>query len=60
MGQGRHQQRMEVDELINNMGDLQVEQDATLQLMQQNAQMLQAMQEDGRRRDARFLLYPPP
>jgi hypothetical protein len=51
---------MEVDELINNMGDLQVEQDATLQLMQQNAQMLQAMQEDGRRRDARFLLYPPP
>jgi hypothetical protein len=52
---------MEVDKLINNRGNLQVEQDATLQLMQQNGQMLQAMQkEDGRRWDAWFLLYLPP
>ena len=43
------------------MGNLQVEQDAMMQLMQQNAQMLKAMQEEDERcQDAWFLLYLPP
>ena len=58
---GRHHQNTDVDELINNMGTLNIEQDATLQLAQQNAQLLQAMQdEETRRWNEWFQHYPPP
>ena len=58
---GRHHQSTDVDELINNMGTLNSEQNATLNLAQQNAQFLQAMKdEEARRWNEWFQHYPPP
>ena len=58
---GRHYQGADVDELLNNMGTLNIEQDATLHLAQQNAQFLQAMQdEETRHWNEWFQYYPPP
>ena len=40
----RRHQRIEMDDLIDNMGAMHIEQEATLQLAQQNAQLLQAIE----------------
>jgi len=39
-GRERRHQRTKMDDLINNMGVMHIEQEATLQLAQQNAQLL--------------------
>jgi hypothetical protein len=50
-----------MDELVDNMGNMQIEQEATLQLAQQNAQLLQAIrEEDAQRWAGWFQHYPPP
>lgn len=60
-GKGRRHQRTDVDNLIDDMGTLSIEQQATLELAQQNAQYLQAMQdEEAQRWAAWFQYYPPP
>ena len=60
-GRGRRQPRTEMDELIDNMGNMQIEQEATLQLAQQNAQLLQAIrEEDAQHWAGWFQHYPPP
>ena len=56
-GRGRHQPRTEMDELIDNMGNMQIEQEATLQLAQQNAQLLQAIREEEAQRWADWFQY---
>ena len=58
---GRRSQGSEMDQLINDMGDTQVEQDATLSMAQQNTQLLQAIQDEEAQRWAGwFQYYPPP
>ena len=60
-GRGRRQPRTEMDELIDNMGTMHIEQEATMQLAQQNAQLLQAIrEEDAQRWAGWFQHYPPP
>jgi len=50
-----------MDDLINNMGTMHIEQEATLQLAQQNAQLLQAIPaEEAQRWVGWFQHYPPP
>jgi hypothetical protein len=50
-----------MDELIDNMGNMQIEQEATLQLAQQNAHFLQVIrEEDAQHWAGWFQYYPPP
>ena len=54
-GRGRRQPRTEMDELVDNMGNMQIEQEATLQLAQQNAQLLQVIREkEARHREGSY------
>jgi hypothetical protein len=41
-----HDWRQELDHLTNEMGEMRIEQGATLNLVQQNAQLIQAIQEE--------------
>jgi len=52
---------MDIDDLINDMGTMHMEQQATLQIAQHNAQMAQSFYEEELRRQEDWFhhFYPP-
>ena len=55
-----HGHWQEMDQLANGMGELRTEQEATFDVVQQNAQLIEALEQQNRQWAGWWEFYPPP